>query len=64
MKRTFNKEDARRYALANFGDAVLNILTREKDWNPDTLDEIATYALGAGLAESDDHGNFCRSAKA
>ena len=37
---------------------VLRLLEREKEWNADTVDEIADAAFDLSLASTDEHGNF------
>jgi len=37
---------------------VLRLLEREKEWNADTVDEIADAAFDLFLASTDEHGNF------
>jgi ribosome assembly protein YihI (activator of Der GTPase) len=41
-----------------FTIATLRLMEREKEWNADTLDRIADFALDLGLATADENGNF------
>jgi len=44
--------------IMSFGEAVLEILDSHREWNADTLDEIASEAKHLGLADTDCHGHF------
>jgi hypothetical protein len=37
---------------------VLRLLEREKEWNANTIYEIADAAFNLSLASTDDHGHF------
>ena len=41
-----------------FGQYVLRVLEREKEWTSDTVDEISDAAMDLGLAHTDNEGNF------
>jgi hypothetical protein len=52
-----NKE-LHEYRSRLFAIYVLRLLEREKEWNADTVDEIADAAFDLSLASTDDHGHF------
>ena len=52
-----NKE-LHEYRCRLFAIYVLRLLEREKEWNADTVDEIAEAAFDLFLASTDEHGNF------
>jgi len=41
-----------------FTIATLRLLEREKEWDADTIDSIADFAMDLGLATTDENGNF------
>jgi len=45
-------------ALRDLGAAVLHILVENREWTADVLDEIASLAYAAELAQSDADGYF------
>jgi len=54
---TMNKE-LHEHRCRLFTIYVLRLLEREKEWNADTVDEIANAAFDLSLASTDEHGNF------
>jgi hypothetical protein len=54
----FFSRKAREDELADFGAAVLQILTDTEEWDADTLDAISEAAQARKLADYGPNGNF------